>query len=62
MGWHAESDNVIIFTVLVELQYSVAAIAVQYKEMTNSIRIRRCMSIKVLYLLNADFIYYLAVV
>ena len=62
MGWHAESNDAILCTVLVELWCSVAAVAVYYEKTTNSICTRRCMSIKVLYLPNAELIYYLVVV
>jgi hypothetical protein len=52
--WHTESNNVVRCAVLVELQGSVAAVAVEDEETIDSACTRRCMSVKVLYSLNAE--------
>ena len=62
MRWHVESNNLILCTALIKLRRSVAAVAVKDKETIYSTRTRRCISIKVPYLLNAKLICYLAVV
>ena len=60
--WHAESNKPVLCTELIKLRRNVAAIAVKDKETIYSTRTRRCMSIKVPYLLNAKLIYCLAIV
>jgi len=56
MRWHAESDNLVLCAVLVELRRSVAAMAVKDKKPVDSMRTRRCIPIKVLYPLDSELI------
>ena len=56
MGWHAESDDLVLCAVLVELRRGVAAMAVEDKKPVDSTRTRRGMSVKVLYPLYAELI------
>jgi hypothetical protein len=54
--WHTQSNNVILCAVMVELRRRMAAVAIKDKETIDSMRTRRCMSIKVPYPLNAELI------
>jgi hypothetical protein len=60
--WHAESDNLVLCTELIELRRSVAAVTIKDKETIYSMRTRRCMSVKVLYPLNSKLISCLAII
>jgi hypothetical protein len=58
---HAESDNLIILTVLLEFKQFVALMAVNNKQPMGANNSSLCILIKVLQPLQAELIYYLAV-
>lgn len=62
MRRHTESNNLVILTELIKLQRSVALIAIKDKESVRALRIRLCMSVKVLYLLKAKLVSCLSIV
>ena len=49
MRWHAESDNLVLSAVLVELWRSMATVAVQDKKTIDSSRTSGCILVEMLY-------------
>jgi hypothetical protein len=58
---HVESDNLILLTVLLEIKQVIALIAVDNKQLISAYNSPFYMLIKVLQLLQAKLIYYLAI-
>lgn len=56
MSWHAESKNLVLCAILVEIWRSVATMAVKDKKLIDSSCTRRCMLIDVLYPLKTKLI------
>ena len=62
MRRHAETNNLMLYTVLVKLRRSIAAVAVKDKQVVDTSYIRRSLSIKVLQLEQTKLVSYLAVI
>ena len=59
---HIETNNLVLYTVLVKLRRSIATIAIKDKQIIDSYYIRRYISIKVLQLLKSKLISRLAII
>ena len=56
MGWHTESDDLILRTELIKLRCSVATVAIKDKQSVRAYCTRLCMSVEVLHPLKAKLI------